>query len=64
MLYRGKDIARLTRRERRQFRREVQAIFQDPYEVYNPFYRDRPRAAARRSGDFGLASSAGRGAQS
>src|SRR5499426_2838883 len=23
----------------RAFRREVQAIFQDPYEVYNPFYR-------------------------
>ncbi len=22
-----------------EFRREVQAIFQDPYEVYNPFYR-------------------------
>ena len=21
------------------FRREVQAIFQDPFEVYNPFYK-------------------------
>ena len=25
--------------ERRAFRRDVQAIFQDPYGVYNPFYR-------------------------
>jgi peptide/nickel transport system ATP-binding protein len=36
--YRGKDIAKLTGGERKTFRREVQAIFQDPYEVYNPFY--------------------------
>ena len=26
-------------RERREFLRDVQVIFQDPYEVYNPFYR-------------------------
>jgi peptide/nickel transport system ATP-binding protein len=37
--YRGRDVAAMSRRERRVFRREVQAIFQDPYEVYNPFYR-------------------------
>jgi peptide/nickel transport system ATP-binding protein len=37
--YRGQDLATMSRRQRRQFRREVQAIFQDPYEVYNPFYR-------------------------
>jgi ABC-type oligopeptide transport system ATPase subunit len=30
---------RLGRFERRTFRRDVQAIFQDPYGVYNPFYR-------------------------
>jgi oligopeptide/dipeptide ABC transporter ATP-binding protein len=29
----------MSRPERRAFRREVQAVFQDPYEVYNPFYR-------------------------
>src|SRR5262249_567560 len=29
----------LTRAEWRAFRRDVQVIFQDPYEVYNPFYR-------------------------
>jgi peptide/nickel transport system ATP-binding protein len=26
-------------RTRREFRREVQAVFQDPFDVYNPFYR-------------------------
>ncbi len=37
--YRGQDLAAMSGEERRRFRREVQAIFQDPYEVYNPFYR-------------------------
>src|SRR5690242_7986145 len=37
--YRGRDLHKLSRSERRAFRREVQAIFQDPYGVYNPFYR-------------------------
>ncbi len=37
--YRGKDLRRLSRAERRAFRRDVQAIFQDPFGVYNPFYR-------------------------
>jgi peptide/nickel transport system ATP-binding protein len=37
--YRGNDLATMSRRQRQRFRREVQAIFQDPYEVYNPFYR-------------------------
>jgi oligopeptide/dipeptide ABC transporter ATP-binding protein len=37
--YRGQDLAALSSPQRRTFRREVQAIFQDPYEVYNPFYR-------------------------
>jgi oligopeptide/dipeptide ABC transporter ATP-binding protein len=39
VLYRGKDLRSLSRRERRQFLTDVQVIFQDPYEVYNPFYR-------------------------
>ena len=30
---------KMDRAERRQFRREVQPIFQDPFEVFNPFYR-------------------------
>jgi peptide/nickel transport system ATP-binding protein len=41
ILYKGKDIANLSGDEMLAYRREVQAIFQDPYEVYNPFYRVR-----------------------
>jgi peptide/nickel transport system ATP-binding protein len=37
--YLGKDVRTLSRQERRVFRRDVQVIFQDPYEVYNPFYK-------------------------
>ncbi|MBX3068984.1 MAG: ABC transporter ATP-binding protein [Thermomicrobiales bacterium] len=39
VLYKGKDIWKFSRDERRTFRREVQAIFQDPYGVYNSFYK-------------------------
>ena len=39
VLYQGQDLERLTGAARKQFRRDVQAVFQDPYEVYNPFYR-------------------------
>jgi peptide/nickel transport system ATP-binding protein len=39
VLYKGRDLHRLPSSARREFRREVQAVFQDPYEVYNPFYR-------------------------
>ena len=39
VLYRGKDIATMTKTERFQFGREVQPIFQDPFNVFNPFYR-------------------------
>ena len=37
--YRGRPLPSLSAGQRREFRREVQAIFQDPYAVYNPFYR-------------------------
>jgi peptide/nickel transport system ATP-binding protein len=37
--YRGKDLATMSADERKIFRREVQAIFQDPFEVYNPFHK-------------------------
>lgn len=37
--YRGVDLRKLNQEQRRNFLREVQVIFQDPYEVYNPFYR-------------------------
>jgi len=39
VFYRGKDVAAMSGAERRLFRREVQPIFQDPYEAFNPFYR-------------------------
>src|SRR6266568_8520041 len=39
VLYQGKDLARLSGREWREFRRGVQAIFQDPFGVYNSFYK-------------------------
>lgn len=39
VLYRGKDLRRLNRKERLQFRRDVQVVFQDPFEVYNPLYK-------------------------
>ncbi|MCJ7622627.1 MAG: ABC transporter ATP-binding protein, partial [Anaerolineaceae bacterium] len=37
--FKGHDISRLLRRDRNIYRRHVQAVFQDPYAVYNPFYR-------------------------
>src|SRR5207244_4178646 len=39
VLYNGQNLTKLSREERRTFLRDVQMIFQDPYEVYNPFYR-------------------------
>lgn len=39
VLYRGKDVSKMSGAEKQQFRREVQPVFQDPFEVFNPFYR-------------------------
>ncbi|MBV9172346.1 MAG: ABC transporter ATP-binding protein [Chloroflexi bacterium] len=39
VLYRGKDLHRLSGDEWPEFRRSVQAIFQDPFAVYNSFYK-------------------------
>jgi oligopeptide/dipeptide ABC transporter ATP-binding protein len=39
VLYNGKNLEKLGRNDRRQFLRDIQVIFQDPFEVYNPFYR-------------------------
>jgi peptide/nickel transport system ATP-binding protein len=41
ILFRGRRIDELRRGERRDYRRRVQAVFQDPYGVFNPFYRVR-----------------------
>jgi peptide/nickel transport system ATP-binding protein len=38
ILYKGTDIATLAGEERVAFRKEVQAVFQDPFAVFNPFY--------------------------
>ncbi|MBX3000614.1 MAG: ABC transporter ATP-binding protein [Caldilineaceae bacterium] len=37
--YKGQDLTSLNSKERVTLRREVQAIFQDPFAVYNPFYK-------------------------
>jgi oligopeptide/dipeptide ABC transporter ATP-binding protein len=39
ILYKGVDITKMDKAQRIAYRREVQPIFQDPFEVYNPFYR-------------------------
>jgi oligopeptide/dipeptide ABC transporter ATP-binding protein len=38
ILYKGEDIRNLRGDARMTFRREVQAVFQDPFAVFNPFY--------------------------
>ena len=62
VFYRGRDVATLSPTERFQFRREVQPIFQDPYEAFNPFYRiDHVLSTPIRR--FGLATSGEKGRQ-
>jgi len=39
VLYKGRSLRELSKPEWREYRRSVQAIFQDPFEVYNPFYK-------------------------
>ncbi len=39
VLYKGKDLRKLSGKDYFQFRREVQAVFQDPFAAYNPFYK-------------------------
>jgi peptide/nickel transport system ATP-binding protein len=39
VLYEGQDLQKLGKDDRRRYLRDVQMIFQDPYEVFNPFYR-------------------------
>jgi peptide/nickel transport system ATP-binding protein len=38
IIYKGRNITTLSPAERLAFRREVQAVFQDPFAVFNPFY--------------------------
>jgi len=39
VLYRGQPVAGLRGDTLRAYRRDVQAVFQDPYSAFNPFYR-------------------------
>lgn len=39
ILYKGKDLKKMNSQESTAFRKEVQAVFQDPFAVYNPFYK-------------------------
>ena len=39
VLFRGRNIHEMSKSERRQFLHDVQFVFQDPYGVYNPFYK-------------------------
>ncbi len=39
VLFEGRDINRLRGREALELRRDMQAVFQDPYGCFNPFYR-------------------------
>jgi ABC-type oligopeptide transport system ATPase subunit len=56
VLYLGKDLHRLSGAEWRDYRRGVQAIFQDPFGVYNSYYKvDHVLTTPLRK--FGLASS-------
>ena len=38
IVFENRDVATMNRREKTDFRRQVQAIFQDPYASFNPFY--------------------------
>ena len=39
VLYNGDELAEIPRQDRKQFLLDVQPIYQDPFGVYNPFYR-------------------------
>ncbi len=38
VMYKGNDIAKMSSKQRFIFHKEVQAVFQDPFAAYNPFY--------------------------
>jgi peptide/nickel transport system ATP-binding protein len=57
VLYGGRPLSQMSRQEQRQFRRDVQAVAQDPYSAFNPFYRVGHvfRLAQRRLGMYATA---------
>jgi oligopeptide/dipeptide ABC transporter ATP-binding protein len=52
--YQGRTLPSMSSAERRAFRRDVQVIFQDPYDAYNPFYKV-DHVLAKPIANFGLA---------
>ncbi|TDD30106.1 ABC transporter ATP-binding protein [Kribbella turkmenica] len=60
VLYGGKDIFKLSRAEYDAYRRDVQPVFQDPYAIFNPFYRV-DRALWKAVKKFGLTTSRSKG---
>jgi peptide/nickel transport system ATP-binding protein len=62
ILFRGRSLSGMDGKARKEFRRQVQAIFQDPYESYNPVYKvDQTLTTPVRK--FGLAHSRQEGQQ-
>lgn len=39
IIYNGKNIWKMSRKEWKNYRRDVQAVLQDPYAAFNPFYK-------------------------
>ncbi|TAK25356.1 MAG: ABC transporter ATP-binding protein [Chloroflexota bacterium] len=62
VLYNGKNIFKLDSAEYDRYRRDVQPVFQDPYGIFNPFYRV-DRVFWRPIEKFGLAKSKANGLQ-
>ncbi len=58
ILYHGKSLSELSKEEWYNFRRNVQPVFQDPFAIYNPFYRIE-RVLELMVKNFKLASSKG-----
>jgi peptide/nickel transport system ATP-binding protein len=56
VVYLGKTFRSMSGAERTAFRRDVQVIFQDPYDAYNPFYKV-DHVLAKPIANFHLASS-------
>ncbi|MEM0445599.1 MAG: ABC transporter ATP-binding protein [Nitrososphaerota archaeon] len=39
IMYKGREISDWLKVDKERFRREVQSVFQDPYGIYNPYYK-------------------------
>lgn len=57
MLFEGRDVQGMGAAQTLEFRKNVQAVFQDPYACFNPFYRVN-HALKFPYRQFGLATSA------